>query len=41
MEDSEYPSPPQKLSVKTSALKAMIAITMNTRMGTTLATVTM
>ncbi len=42
MEESEYPSsPPQKLSAKTSALKAMIAMTMNTRIGTTLATVTM
>ena len=33
-------SPPQKLSANTSALKAMAAITMNTRIGTTLATVT-
>ena len=34
-------SPPQKLSVKMSAFNAMIAITMKTRIGTTLAMVTM
>ena len=38
---NEYSSPPQKLSAKTSALNAMIAITINTRIGTTLAIVTM
>ncbi len=41
IEDNEYSSPPQKLSANTSALNAMIAITMNTRIGTTLAMVTM
>ena len=34
-------SPPQKLSAKMSASNAMIAITMKTRIGTTLAMVTM
>jgi len=40
-EDNEYSAPPQKLSAKTSALNAMMAITINTRIGTTLAMVTM
>ena len=40
--DNEYPSsPPQKLSAKTSAWNAIAAITMNIRIGTTLAMVTM
>ena len=40
-DENEYSSPPQKFPVKTSALNAMAAMTMKTRMGTTLATVTM
>jgi hypothetical protein len=41
IDEGEYSSPPQKLSVKMSALKATMAITMKTRIGTTLAMVTM
>ena len=41
IEANVYPSPPQKLSAKTSALNATTAITINTKMGTTLAMVTM
>ena len=41
IDENDVPSPPQKLSANTSALKAMTAITMKTRIGTTLAMVTM